>query len=67
MLKSRFRRMTKSLWGDKLEWNWQIKIRSTKREITSIIIIKKFILKVITIPEIMIGEIEEVAGIFINF
>ena len=59
--------MTRNLWGDRLEWNWQIKTRSTKRETMSIIIIKIFILKVITIREIMIGEIEEAAGILIYF
>ena len=67
MLKSHFRKMTRNLWGDRLEWNWQIKTRSTKRETMSIIIIKIFILKVITIREIMIGEIEEAAGILIYF
>jgi hypothetical protein len=67
MLKSHFRRMTRNLWGDRLELSWQIKTRSTKRETTSIIIIKIFILKVITIREIMIGEIEEAAGIFLYF
>ena len=59
--------MTRNLWGDRLEWNWQIKTKNTKRETMSIIIIKIFILKVITIREIMIGEIEEAAGILIYF
>lgn len=59
--------MTRNLWGDRLELSWQIKTRSTKRETTSIIIIKIFILKVITIREIMIGEIEGAAGIFLYF